>query len=245
MSPTEPSARRTHACDECKRRKVRCSGHEPCRNCQRDAKVCCYSSPLHTIRQLERYVIAAPAPMCPADRCRRLSRCNKLLQNVQVVWRAYVPDTSLEDALQQLTPDAAQSPSLPVSPIQSICDTELSRADDFEFDESRGFPDLVDGMGSLTVEPHRAGYMGTESGSAALRFLHDLTTYTPQLRISTRSDEDESVASALAGPSEVNRLLDDYFALYHPAYPLLHEATFRAQVSGMLHRNRHLSAFSC
>ncbi|GME57569.1 uncharacterized protein K452DRAFT_72672 [Neofusicoccum parvum] len=222
MSPTEPSARRTHACDECKRRKVRCSGHEPCRNCQRDAKACCYSSPLHTIRQLER----------------RLSRCNKLLQNVQVVWRAYVPDTSLEDALQQLTPDAAQSPSLPVSPIQSICDTELSRADDFEFDESRGFPDLVDGMGSLTVEPHRAGYMGTESGSAALRFLHDLTTYTPQLRISTRSDEDESVASALAGPSEVNRLLDDYFALYHPAYPLLHEATFRAQVSGAVAKPR-------
>jgi transcriptional regulatory protein GAL4 len=41
--------RKAFACDECKRRKARCSGDENCTNCRRDAKPCHYSSPSHRL----------------------------------------------------------------------------------------------------------------------------------------------------------------------------------------------------
>lgn len=110
---------------------------------------------------------------------------------------------------------------------------ESLNADDLDFDESHGFSDLVDGMVSLTVEPHRAGYMGTESGSAALKFLNELSACTPRPSPASPSGDGEAdTVAALTRPPELNRLLDDYFTVYHPAYPILHEPTFRAQISG-------------
>ena len=32
--------------------------------------------------------------------------------------------------------------------------------------------------------------------------------------------------------ADTDSFIHDYFQLYHPAYPLLHEGTFRARVSG-------------
>lgn len=142
-----------------------------------------------------------------------------------MTWRRYVPDISLHEALRTMSPQPASSPVLP---DQSVIETEPLNADDLEFDESQGFSDLVDGMVSLTVDPH--GYMGTESGSAALKFLNELSASTPR---STSAGSSTGAATAtLTRPPELTRLLDDYFAHYHPAYPILHEPTFRAQISG-------------
>lgn len=35
-----------------------------------------------------------------------------------------------------------------------------------------------------------------------------------------------------ASSADIHRHLDAYFSIYHPAYPILHEATFRARVAG-------------
>ena len=37
-------------------------------------------------------------------------------------------------------------------------------------------------------------------------------------------------------PQMVTRLIDNYFAIYHTSYPFIHEATFRAQYSGLVKR---------
>lgn len=50
--------RKSHACNECKRRKVRCSGGAKCSNCIRDGKDCRYSSALQTITTLQRQVLS-------------------------------------------------------------------------------------------------------------------------------------------------------------------------------------------
>ncbi|KAB2575277.1 Regulatory protein GAL4 [Lasiodiplodia theobromae] len=221
MSATGSSARRNQACDECKRRKVRCNNLDPCRNCARDGKTCIYSSPSHTIRILEK----------------RLSHYENLLRSVEMTWRRYVPDISLHEALRTMTPDTSQPASSPVLPDQSVIETEPLNADDLEFDESQGFSDLVDGMVSLTVDPH--GYMGTESGSAALKFLNELSASTPRSSSAGSSTGTETdTLAALTRPPELTRLLDDYFAHYHPAYPILHEPTFRAQISGAVAKPR-------
>lgn len=145
-----------------------------------------------------------------------------------MTWRRYVPDISLHEALRTMSPQPASSPVLP---DQSVIETEPLNADDLEFDESQGFSDLVDGMVSLTVDPH--SYMGTESGSAALKFLNELSASTPRSSSAGSSTGAETdTLAALTRPPELTRLLDDYFAHYHPAYPILHEPTFRAQISG-------------
>ncbi|KAF2013450.1 hypothetical protein BU24DRAFT_424462 [Aaosphaeria arxii CBS 175.79] len=45
MSSESDRSRRRAACDECRFRKVKCSGSEPCVNCQNDQCPCIYSSP--------------------------------------------------------------------------------------------------------------------------------------------------------------------------------------------------------
>ncbi|KAF2146915.1 uncharacterized protein K452DRAFT_72672 [Aplosporella prunicola CBS 121167] len=224
MSNPGSSTRRTNACDECKRRKVRCNSLDPCRNCSKDGKTCIYSSPLHIIRILEK----------------RLNHCEKLLGRVEMVWRAYVPDVTLQDALQGMPlQEAPASTSLPLIPTQNFGETEPLSADDLEFDESHGFSDLVDGMASLTMVPHHAGYMGNESGSTALKFLNELSASTPRPSTARKANGAETDAlAALTRPPELNRLLDDYFAQYHPAYPILHEPTFRAQIAGAVAKPR-------
>lgn len=95
----------------------------------------------------------------------------------------------------------------------------------------------------LTVDPRKAGYTGPQSGIAALKFLQSLPLYIPLSSfIPTSSlDDDASDSSTPALGKQawvLSRYLDDYFAFYYPAYPILHEGTFRARVSGALAKPR-------
>lgn len=112
--------------------------------------------------------------------------------------------------------------------------TEHSNSEDYEFDESQDFDNSIDGMGFLTADPHKAGYTGPHSGIAALKFLQALPLHLPLDHMRTPSclDGDESLEVSAQAAETVSRYIDDYFSLYHPAYPILHEGTFRARVSG-------------
>lgn len=118
--------------------------------------------------------------------------------------------------------------------------TEHSNAEDYEFDESQDFDNSIDGMGFLTADPHKAGYTGPQSGIAALKFLQALPLHLPLDHMRTPSclDGDESLEVSAQAAETVSRYIDDYFSLYHPAYPVLHEGTFRARVSGALAKPR-------
>lgn len=112
--------------------------------------------------------------------------------------------------------------------------TEHSNAEDYEFDESQDFDNSIDGMGFLTVDNHKAGYTGPQSGIAALKFLQSLPLYLPLNSSNTPSslDEDDFPTVSSHTGRTIRRYIDEYFTLYHPAYPILHEGTFRARVSG-------------
>ncbi|KAL4963225.1 putative C6 transcription factor [Aspergillus stella-maris] len=224
--------RKTFACDECKRRKIRCSGDENCLNCMRDAKSCKYSSPSHQLSKLQR----------------RLQEYERLVHDMEKAWTVYLPSVDLQEALGNVrlnddsisvTPkknkhhnDLTHSTEQPPTSV-----AEYSNAEDYEFDESQDFDNSTDGMGFLTIDPHKAGYTGPQSGVAALKFLQSLPLYIPLgsfIPASSLDDDDISDSGMPRSQSEVARYLDDYFTFYHPAYPILHEGTFRARVSGAL-----------
>ena len=172
------------------------------------------------------------------------------------MWKIYLPDVELETALRS-PPNAATGPeerpllhlvgnALPQnSPgTETLVEaaeripahpTEHLNAEDFEFDESEDPENSIDGMAFLTADTHKSGYTGPQSGIAALKFLQSLPPYLPiTYNASPLSGlDDEEIPAAASHPlATKNRYIDYYFELYHPAYPILHEGTFRARVSG-------------
>jgi hypothetical protein len=110
---------------------------------------------------------------------------------------------------------------------------ELSNAEQFEFDESKDFDDNTDGMGSLVVEPSKAGYTGPQSGIAALKFLQTLPLCIPADEANPLSVEASNGDITPPGSTaHINLYINQYFETYQPAYPLLHEGSFRARVAG-------------
>ncbi|KAL1909744.1 hypothetical protein Sste5344_004592 [Sporothrix stenoceras] len=262
--------RKFFACDECKRRKIRCSGGDRCANCDRDAKACRYSSPSQRLVALQR----------------RLQESEHVRRRMEQAWAVYLPGVNLADGLRNLPKHKAAhdadetdftdyvpqphrhansnhdhdkdrrstttittvtavdndttEPQTPLPP------TEHLDADDLDFDESEDPERAIDGMAFLTAGPHKSGYTGPQSGIAALKFMQSLppylpVTYNPENTSPSNTsplidDDVPDVATHTAAARA--RYIDDYFELYHPAYPILHEGTFRARVAGALAKPR-------
>ncbi|KAK0756299.1 hypothetical protein N5P37_011214 [Trichoderma harzianum] len=105
----------------------------------------------------------------------------------------------------------------------------------FEWDErsgQEGGQKFVDGMGSLTSDVDGSGYLGVASGAALLR----ITVGNNSHRSGTTSPRVSTIPFALTSLSALDGYIDDYFSLYHRSYPIVHEATFRAQFMEIIPR---------
>ncbi|UKZ55908.1 hypothetical protein TrVGV298_009732 [Trichoderma virens] len=105
----------------------------------------------------------------------------------------------------------------------------------FEWDERNGQPGgqkFVDGMGSLTSDVDGSGYLGVASGAALLR----MTAGHKEHRSGTASPRASIIPFAITSLSALDGYIDDYFSLYHRSYPIIHEATFRAQFMEVIPR---------
>lgn len=118
-------------------------------------------------------------------------------------------------------------------------------------------PKITDGMATLTANDSNAGFLGSVSGSALLRLIWmgagaEETTDPSNERRKTldqlfnqRSGEYPSASTWLRAQPMLTRamvdtLIDAYFALYHPTFPILHEPSFReqyARLSGRVSRS--------
>lgn len=109
---------------------------------------------------------------------------------------------------------------------------------------------VMDGMAALTVDDSHSGYVGITSGAALLRLICMGTDEGTESNVDVRNERRKYLeqlfthrpAESLAPPpwlhtqpsltrAVVDTLVDAYFKLYHPTFPILHEATFRAQLS--------------
>ncbi|KAL4993348.1 fungal-specific transcription factor domain-containing protein [Aspergillus recurvatus] len=96
----------------------------------------------------------------------------------------------------------------------------------FEWDESAGGDRFVDGMASLTSRPDEGGYLENRDGDAGSD--------------STGNAQEgfcrPSIPFVLNAMSQLEPFVDAYFRLYHCSYPIVHEATFRAQFMEIIPR---------
>lgn len=191
--------------------------------------------------------------LCYADHCRRLGAAERTIAIMKKAWALHLPNVDLEDVLQNLENDSTTAPATsragcnepdiqplahastmtPAQQHSEASPTEASNVEDYEFDESQDFDNTTDGMGFLIAEPGKAGYMGPQSGVAAVKFLQSLHLYSPISGTSTTSLDELDTNLPVASSADIANYMNDYFAIYHTAYPILHEGTFRARVSGM------------
>jgi transcriptional regulatory protein GAL4 len=109
---------------------------------------------------------------------------------------------------------------------------------------------VMDGMATLSVGDSQNGYVGITSGAALLRLIWMNTDEDSERDLDARNArrkyleelftrrQPESLSpppwlrtQPLLTRAVVDTLVDAYFKLYHPSFPILHEATFRAQLS--------------
>ncbi|KAE8379816.1 fungal-specific transcription factor domain-containing protein [Aspergillus bertholletiae] len=255
--PTESRRPKHRACDNCKLRKVRCSGKLPCQLCQRSGASCQYNSPHGRL----------------ANAQRRLWQCQKRIALLEAAWHKYLPTTDLEVAIQGLndldpvdggaargvveqgepSPQGKslnymhESPTLHSSldlgtilePAEESDNCESDQIDDgnLDWDESTEQPSTNDGIGSLSANRRGIGYIGPQSGNALLKNLRYIHSHLfPALEPASvpLHSPSPSTVEDVFGSSYLDRCIDWYFKLYNCAYPILHEGYFRAQRIGVL-----------
>ncbi|KAF9772180.1 hypothetical protein IL306_010127 [Fusarium sp. DS 682] len=105
---------------------------------------------------------------------------------------------------------------------------------------------IMDGMASLTIGDQKRGYYGAASGSALLRQILSARPDGEEVDAEVALHEIESLfqqhsdhsqwfrSQAMLTRVAVENLIDAFFVLYHPTFPIVHEPTFRAQYAGTL-----------
>ncbi|KAJ5743810.1 hypothetical protein N7533_008680 [Penicillium manginii] len=114
----------------------------------------------------------------------------------------------------------------------------------WEWDERAGRAngnEFVDGMASLTSDPNGGGYLGVASGAALLRVTDPNPNGPKDQIVSAQNIEPSNIpASSIPYSSEslgeLEPFVKKYFDVFHKSYPIVHEATFRAQFMHVLPR---------
>jgi hypothetical protein len=119
-----------------------------------------------------------------------------------------------------------------------------------ENDADADMPKITDGMATLTTDDSHTGFYGSVSGAALLRLIWMGNTAegsenkgavraaerrpTMEQLFKDSQDEDRLTSSwlhtqPLITRAVVDSMVDAYFALYHPTFPILHQPSFRQE----------------
>ncbi|KAI9146959.1 Lactose regulatory protein LAC9 [Paramyrothecium foliicola] len=178
----------THACVECKRRKIRCDGGQPCHQCllNRIQKRCLYDKRRPRVLTSRKTVEDLSQSL---EECRSI--INRLYPNREISSLLLLTRQELVVLLDKPTPDGEAlllSPPPVISPIESseaspgmdpkygMANLEQIPSDDAEWDEERRERDPIpveaDDINALSLAmDKRASYLGASSIKAALTVM--------------------------------------------------------------------------
>ncbi|RMZ70845.1 fungal specific transcription factor domain-containing [Pyrenophora seminiperda CCB06] len=251
-----PGSRRistSNACVECRRRKIRCDGTQPCGQCQwyQHPEACGYSKPAQRVVPSRKLVDKLSNNLDLYKTILTKLYGTKNLESLVSLPR----EELLELALSSTTANSATSPSAadsqPCSEAQAGSDgaesleaLEQAPPEDPYWDEARkhqlrvqGISDDVNGL-SMSVD-RLSSYVGVSSITAALKVI---VRCAPQARsfISQNNQETALPSRASSLPPEFaddrpdalpplehgQELIETYFDRVHPFFPLIDERKF-------------------
>ncbi|KAF2750044.1 hypothetical protein M011DRAFT_397715 [Sporormia fimetaria CBS 119925] len=241
----------SNACVECRRRKIRCDGTQPCGQCQwyQHPEACGYSKPAQRVvpsrklvdkltTNIEQYktVLSKLYPTKDLDHLLTLPREELLELALSTPAAATSPSTGTTQGVSEagLGSDGAES-------LEAL---EQAPPEDPYWDEARkhlvrvqGISDDVNGL-SMSVD-RLSSYVGISSVTAALKVIvkcaphvkplisqHNTDTALPSRSGSPPPELIDQNPCALPPPAHGQELIENYFERVHLFFPLIEERKF-------------------
>lgn len=168
--PVQKRRRITRACDECRKKKIKCDGKQPCTHCTVYSYECTYDQPSNRRRK--------PAPAY-------IEALESRLQKAEAILRTALPGVKLDDpkfdahSIDQIIDSSKRTKASGNSPDR---EARPSAGDD----DDAQLQTMVEGTGSLDLdEQGHWDYHGTSSGFTFMRHLRaqfgDLTVPDPPI----------------------------------------------------------------
>ncbi|KAF4301229.1 fungal specific transcription factor domain-containing protein [Botryosphaeria dothidea] len=256
--PSRSSSRRistTNACVECRRRKIRCDGTQPCGQClwYQHPELCSYSKPAQRVVPSRKLVEKLQGQidqqrlilerLFPGKDLEALSSTpREELLNLALTLpapSATSPAVSIPQTTSEPTPDSDGPESLEAA-------LEAAPDENPEWDEARkhqikiqGISDDVNGL-SLSVD-RPSSYVGVSSMTAALKVIvktaplaksyinyKQTETALPSRSGTPPPEFRDTSPNALPNVETGLDLIDNYFEKVHPFFPMVEESKFRA-----------------
>lgn len=246
-----------HACAECKRRKIRCDGQQPCGQClsSRAPKRCFYDKHRQRVIPSRKTLEALSQSL---EECRSILK--RLYPNQEVHSLLPLSRQELLSLLDRPMIDTSvgglPSPPLNTSPISELDSPTILKSEnlleqmptrDTEWDEERRarepIPAEADDINALSLSVDRqASYLGASSIKAALMVMLKIqpglrNSLATPLNSVEMSHNYPTIRQKPAQPKDLQRipwswkgqtLIDAYFKRIHVFVPMLDEGSFRA-----------------
>ncbi|KAN0072849.1 Fungal specific transcription factor domain containing protein [Elaphomyces granulatus] len=252
-SGTSSSSRRrsnaVHACEQCRRRKIRCDGQRPCEACQWYKKVdlCYYSDPLPSQKHTEKLsatlkeyegTLKKLFPGTALDSLSSLSR-DKLL-DIANRGQTRLPNTPAISPPPETHPSQLSPESDDLESLQSIPEAASDNRDSQFQVIVASVTDDVNALSLSSKQP--SSYLGISSVHAILKVINHLSPGSIPSDSNTPPQQthqwDSSFAMGIhpdispihSHPNrhqEEERMIHAYFENFHPLTPLLDEITFK------------------
>ncbi|CAK1361704.1 Lactose regulatory protein LAC9 [Cercospora beticola] len=259
----------SNACVECRRRKIRCDGLQPCAQCQwyQHPEQCVYAKPVQRVvpsrklveklqSQVEQYhaVFARLFPGKDVEDFVSLPRAELIDMAVTLpaasASPSHAPDRLLAKSESVKKSEGADSlDALEQAPEQDPNTDEAKRLRD----KIQGISDDINGL-SLSID-RASSYVGVSSINAAMKVIFKTAPmarpYIAQAQAETAAPSRSSTPppydrdpdpQELPPADEGNRLIDSYFAHVHVLMPMIEEDSFR---HSYLYGSRRDSSWLC
>ncbi|KAK4204929.1 putative lactose regulatory protein LAC9 [Triangularia verruculosa] len=246
-----------HACAECKRRKIRCDGQQPCGQClsSRAPKRCFYDKHRQRVIPSRKTLEALSQSL---EECRSILKRLYPTQDVQSLLPLSRQEllSLLERPTIDTTVGGLPSPPLNTSPMSDLDSPMMPKSEnlleqmpsrDTEWDEERRgrdpIPAEADDINALSLSVDRqTSYLGASSIKAALMVMlkvqpglrNSLATPLNGVEMSHNYPAIRQKPTTQKDPQRIpwswkgQTLIDAYFKRIHVFVPMLDESTFRA-----------------
>lgn len=255
--PTRPAGSRristSNACVECRRRKIRCDGTQPCGQCQwyQHPEACGYSKPAQRVVPSRKLVDKLSNNIEQYKSILTKLYGTQNLESLANLPRQELLELALSSPLAQQTTSPPPAGSQALSEIHTGSDgaesleaLEQAPPEDPYWDEARkhqlrvqGISDDVNGL-SMSVDK-LSSYVGISSITAALKVIvrcapqaqsliahNSQETALPSRAGSPPPELADDSPHALPPPEHGQELLESYFDRVHPFFPMIDERKF-------------------
>ncbi|EAS32699.1 C6 transcription factor [Coccidioides immitis RS] len=201
--PVQKRRRVTRACDECRRKKIKCDGKQPCTHCTVYSYACTYDQPSNRRRN--------PAPQY-------IEALEARLQKAEALLRAVLPDVDLDDPSFDASNVGELVSTLTKPKSEPNPERERKESSSSEHCDESLLESMVDNTGALDLDDQ--GHWDYHGQSSGLMFVRHLRKQFGNLVPERTPSKFQQISQILeSAKSSSESPIDTYMSLAHDLPP--------------------------